>query len=161
MITEKFSKLAKLFIAPILSLLGFQSCNIIDIDTILDKEQALEYGCPHVEYTIKGTVTDEQGNPVEGIRVAIHRNYDPSALASYNNPVFAKDTVYTDKNGQAGYTRDGMVAGIATVYLEDVKDGLFGSEVIRDIKAEQTRSGDGKWDKGAYEATFSATLKKK
>ena len=50
----------------ILSLLGFTGCeSILDI-----VEPRAEYGMPHANYQIVGTVTEEEtGNPVEGIKV--------------------------------------------------------------------------------------------
>lgn len=146
-----------LLAGQILSLLGFQSCDILVPKCM--------YGCPNVDYTIKGTVTDESGKPIEGIRVAIHRSPPPREGVIYDEPVFAKDTLFTDKEGKVGYSRNDFEAGIATVYLEDIdgpeNGGEFSPLTVKDIKANQVKKGDGDWYNGAFEAEFSAKMKKK
>ena len=144
-----------LLLTQVLTLLGFQACDILG--------GRVEYGCPNVDYTIKGTVCDESGRPVEGIRVVVHRAFPPKDGVILDNMIFAKDTLYTDSEGKAGYSRNDFSSGIATVYLDDVdgeKNGEFESMTISDINAKQTKKGSG-WYDGAYEASFDATLKAK
>lgn len=152
----KIKGLWALLLTQVLSLLGFNSCIFIP---------SAEYGCPHSDYTIKGTVTDEAGKPLQGIRVAIHRRLEPTVGVTYDDTVFAKDTLYTDKNGIVGYTVSDMTTGVADVWLDDVdgeaNGGEFESMKISGIKAKQVKNGDGNWYNGAYAATFEARMKKK
>ena len=66
--------------AVILGLLGFSSCDIeIGGGMVM-------YGSPHSDFKAQGTVSDENGKPIEGIRVAIrqHRHYENSADVIYD-----------------------------------------------------------------------------
>ena len=72
--------------------LGFTACDDENNGDYPD-DYPLEYGSPSVEYRVKGTVTDEAGNPIENIRVIIRNAWDNTP-----NP-YMDDTVYTDKQG--------------------------------------------------------------
>ena len=51
-----------------LALLGFTGCS--DINDAPDL-----YGTPSVDYRVLGTVTDEEGKPLEGIQVVMENPY--------------------------------------------------------------------------------------
>lgn len=53
----------------IMTALGFAGCSN-DEDTIV----ADEYGTPYADYKYMGTVTDENGKPIEGINVVIQKH---------------------------------------------------------------------------------------
>lgn len=56
------------------SLLGFASaCS--DDDEQEQNGNLCMYGCPSVTFSVKGTVTDEAGRPIPGIRVGIKNGY--------------------------------------------------------------------------------------
>ena len=54
--------------------LGFTACDDENNGDYPD-DYPLEYGSPSVEYRVKGTVTDEAGNPIENIRVIIRNHH--------------------------------------------------------------------------------------
>ena len=59
---------------------------------------SVEYGCPYVEYYVRGTVKDESGNPIEGIRAIIEIGECPPECLEYE--YVQRDTVFSDKNGR-------------------------------------------------------------
>lgn len=60
----KLQRLTRYLIATLLGLLGFSACSDDEEDNT-----PLMYGVPTADYIIKGTVTDEAGNPIEGLLV--------------------------------------------------------------------------------------------
>ena len=86
-----------------LALLGFTGCS--DINDAPDL-----YGTPSVDYRVLGTVTDEEGKPLEGIQVVMDNPWIVSYLDEGGKEILPKvdttnmkilpDTVYTDKKGQ-------------------------------------------------------------
>ena len=71
----------------VVSLLGFSAC-----EGDANKEALYEYGTPTADYKYMGTVTDEEGNPIEGINVVFQ------ASGNMLNKEFHR--VATDKNGK-------------------------------------------------------------
>lgn len=134
--------------------LGFTACD----DENYPSE---EYGVPSVDYQVKGTVTDEVGNPIENIRVIIRNAWDNTP-----NP-YMDDTVYTDKQG-AFANEMNTTGGIGKqkVYFDDIdgeaNGGLFqpDSTNIADMEATLVEEGHGSWYQGQYEFTIEKKLKK-
>lgn len=58
------NKLIRLLCVSVIGLLGFSSC----------EEHSDEYGTPITNFRYWGTVTDEAGNPIEGINVIMSGN---------------------------------------------------------------------------------------
>ena len=58
------NKLIRLLCVSVIGLLGFSSC----------EEHSDEYGTPITNFLYWGTVTDEAGNPIEGINVIMSGN---------------------------------------------------------------------------------------
>ena len=58
------NKLIRLLCVSVIGLLGFSSC----------EEHSDEYGTPIINFRYWGTVTDEAGNPIEGINVIMSGN---------------------------------------------------------------------------------------
>ena len=111
---------------------------------------------------MKGVVTDENGKPIENIRVIIRNAWDNTP-----NP-YADDTVFTDKEGAFANEMTGTV-GIdkQKVYFDDVdgedNGGLFQSDStnIADMEATLVEEGHGSWYQGKYEFEVQKKLKKK
>lgn len=129
-------------LGAVLVLLGFSVCNSCRV----------AYGCPHVDYRIKGTVTDENNSPIKGIKVLIN-NVD--------------NDIYTDGNGKfEGPHASDVSLGRQTVSFEDVdgedNGGLFKSATfgIDDMQQKQVKKGDGNWYQGDYELTADVKLEK-
>ena len=129
----------------ILGLLGFASC-----------EPVLMYGSPHADFKALGTVKDEAGKPVEGIRVAVrqHRHYEN-----------VDDTLFTDASG-AWLLQRSVFDGPddVTIVFEDIDGDAHGGEFYpAEAKPEvkRTKKGDRNWYNGAFEAKEDVVLKKK
>ena len=105
----------------ILGLLGFASC-----------EPMLMYGTPHADFKALGTVKDEAGKPVEGIRVAVrqHRHYENTPNVIYDhNDIYVDDTLFTDASG-AWLLQRSVFDGPddVTIVFEDIDGDAHGGE---------------------------------
>ena len=155
-----------------LALLGFAGCsdnNNLDIPCL--------YGSPSINYRVFGTVTDTQGNPLEGIQVVMD---NPDVQAYYDEdmkPVEAKrdsvtgrvcpDTVYTDKDGK--FTSYGAFAindRKLVVEFQDIDGEANGGEFqlkrhSRDeFDAKRLEEGEGFYA-GEYAYSKTVELKRK
>lgn len=146
------------FFGLLLGLLGFSSCFPKMYGPPDFRE---EYGVPHATYKLNAEATDEEGNPVEGIRVVVAPNGEESD--------WKNDTLYTDKAGKAELQRlkytwpstDQM-----KVVFDDVdgaEHGSFESTTLYKygLDIQKTGEGSGNWDQGSFTITAKAKLKKK
>ena len=136
----------------ILSLLGFTGCeSILDI-----VEPRAEYGMPHANYQIVGTVTEEEtGNPVEGIKVTFKVLDSPRA------------TFITDKNGKIDESLIEWPEGENLKFIfEDIdgpeNGGQFQKDSLerKDFQVEFKEDKLSGWHRGDYNISFEAKLKK-
>ena len=149
-----------------LALLGFTGCS--DINDAPDL-----YGTPSVDYRVLGTVTDEEGKPLEGIQVVMDNPWIVSYLDEGGKEILPKvdttnmkilpDTVYTDKKGQfSGLKTMAGSLNKLTVEFRDIdgeaNGGEFKSERFTKDKFDkkQLKKGDGFYE-GEYE--YSKTVK--
>ena len=139
--------------AVILGLLGFSSCDIeIGGGMVM-------YGSPHSDFKAQGTVSDENGKPIEGIRVVF--DFNPESQYKYKE----NDTLYTDAKGHFEKERitEGLWSTASIVKFEDVdgaENGSFKTKILTDeeMVKEQTQKGDGKWYSGVYTVHADAVL---
>ena len=155
----------KSLIGSLLALLGFQSC---DPSTIFDGPDMygpgpVEYGCPTAVFKFKGEVTDEQGKPIPGIRIAVLPNGEKDEY-DYS----FRDTLFTGTDGKVDtvLTYDWPEYRDMAVKFEDVdgaENGSFKSKVLKgdDLTIEHTQKGDGGWYEGEFTITAKAVLEKK
>ena len=158
----RFNRWYNTLIASLLAMLGFDSCsNVTD---------AYEYGAPYATYQIRGTVTDEEGNPIPGIKgrlgVALP---NPDGSTSLN--VEYGDSATTDSEGHliidniSEWTHY-LVPGRTVVELKDedseANGGDFSADTLNfdDMKKTQLEKGDG-WYQGKFEYSFTQKLNKK
>ena len=123
--------------AVMLGMLGFSSCERIGWGVCM-------YGEPHADFKALGTVSDENGKPIEGIRVAIqqHRHYENTSGVIYDqNDWYENDTLYTDDKGAYQLIRS---------VFESPND-----------EVKRTKKGDNSWYGGAFEVQADVKLKKK
>ena len=150
-----------MLLGALLGALGFSSCNIL-VDPFL----RCEYGQPHADYKLVGSVKDEAGKPVKGIRVVFHPE-----LVNTSDEINAwnSDTLYSDDSGrfakdQLKYTWPDLENAI--VKFEDIdgdaNGGSFKTVVLPKaaLKVEQTQKADGSWYDGAFTITADAKLEK-
>ncbi len=138
--------------AAVLGALGFTACGW-QAD-MYGTEPA--YGVPTATFRVRGVVTDEENNPVEGIRVAVS-----------DREGWDSDTVYTSADGEFE-TCDMSVGSVESVraVLTDVdgekNGGTFAPDTVKfeEMKVDTIRKGSGRWDEGEYELSFERRLKR-
>lgn len=158
---HRITRIWKQLAAAILGLLGFSSCERIGWGLCM-------YGEPHADFKAQGTVTDERGKPIEGIRVAVrqHRHYQNSAGVIYDqNDWYDNDTLYTDDKGAYQLIRTVFDAPTdVTIVFEDIDGAENGGEYASaeaTPEVTRTKKGDNSWYGGAFEVQADAKLKKK
>lgn len=122
-----------------------------------------EYGAPSTDYVIKGTVIDETGTPVQGIKTSLKHIYKDETKV-YSNGL---DSVKTDATGnyQLKYKVNSLQA--VKLLVEDIDSEANGGEFLSDTldidqnKAVKVKDGDGHWYQGEFEISQDAQLKKK
>lgn len=140
----------------VMSMLGFSSA----CDKVGDEPEM--YGCPFAHYDVSGEVSDGEGNPVEGIRVAVEWN-DANGVEECS----LKDTVYTDSNGAFKSRISGfpIQPEILDVVFEDVDGEENGSFEESSVEVTEIRhdEGDGTimFSNGTYSAEVNVSLKNK
>lgn len=126
----------------LLSLLGFASaCS----DKEKDEDQngnLCMYGCPSVTFSVKGTVTNEAGQPIPGIRVGIKDTYP---------------TLLTDDKGGFAFTKETAVflPEPAVMQFTDVDGAENGLYDPKEVEISFTRNPDvaaGEWYRGDFTA---------
>ena len=167
---EKKTLLARLC-AAVLVLLGFASCEKAFNGIFVP----VEYGSPSVDFKVKGTVTDEDEKPLEGIRVIVRReaNNQPRSNQSYVDDYGryhlygGDDTLYTDVKGKyESSVMDAFAVAEQKVYFDDVDgnaNGAFKSDsvLVRTAPQKKFKDSEGNWYAGGYEYTVDVKLKKK
>ncbi len=152
-----FVKLTKMLCVAVLGVMGFSACSD-------DPEGgAAAYGSPTADYKYMGTVTDEAGNPIEGINVVMSGDYvGGTPLASL--------TLKTDKDGKFSTIAMSTVNTrlMKTIEFVDVdgeaNGGEFETQTITpkdDMTKIQVKEGDGSWYMGEFEYSADIKLKKK
>ena len=127
-------------LSTLLVLLGFSSC---------DKLGALEYGSPYVDFQVKGQVTDENGNPIEGICVTLEAS---------------PDVLYTDADGRFESKEIRNVAVYGKIKFEDIDGPANGSFLpdsanLEDLEQKQIED-EGGWYNGKFEVNVQQELER-
>ena len=151
----RFNRWYNAVLTALLGLLGFESCDPVDEYGA----PPVEYGTPYAHYEVKGQVTDEAGNPIQGIQISANSSVFDSQLYQ---------SVTSDETGH--YTlseRRLFVSDDDRIEFKDVdgeaNGGLFRDTTLnmRDMPMEKTAKGDGHWDGGTYKVNGNVKLKKK
>ena len=114
----------------------------------------VEYGCPIVDYQLKGVVMDEDSNPIKGIKVSLE---DPDG--------YAENT--TDASGQFAFDEKLTAFDIdkMKVFFQDIDGPDNGGEFALDsveVKVYRIGEGDGNWFNGTFKSDdVEVRLKKK
>lgn len=147
------------FYLYLLSLLGFSvggstSCAVMYGAPTPEKDDMAMYGCPTVEYMVKGRVTDTNGTPIKGIVVSADYSSPSLSATTGEDGTFASNIVrYIDTTGTLTFTDvDGEQNG-----------GSFSPKSlnISSLSKEQIKDGDGEWFNGGYELTANVELEEK
>ena len=134
----------------------FSAC---DKENIIDTVP-VEYGMPHANFELKGTVTDEAtSQPIQNIRV-IRPHFPDSELESIPG-----DTIYTDEDGKYAFAFGGFPKEKYQLKFEDIdgeeNGGLFQTKEIEGefTQADLVEKGKG-WYDGKYVKTQDAELER-
>ena len=156
----RIKRIWRFLASTVLGLLGFSSCEWLGIGLTM-------YGEPHADFKAIGTVKDEAGKPVEGIRVAVqqHRHYENSESVIYDqNDWYDNDTLFTDSNGKYELVRSVFsVPNRVTIVFEDIDGEENGGEFEKteaNPKVTQTKKGDKNWYGGAFQAEADVVMHK-
>lgn len=108
-----------------------------------------EYGTPWARYQVKGTVTNEQGAPVEGILVSLDW-----------------EKTLTDNKGDyevaSGYPGDNGELELSFKDIDSTENGLYADTSLRvSFRDVPLQGGDGNWFEGAATVKQDVTLRKK
>lgn len=153
-----------------LALLGFTGCS--DINDAPDL-----YGTPSVDYRVLGTVTDEEGKPLEGIQVVMENPYawyyydeNGKPIESKRNPETGRmtpDTVYTNKDGKfVSHKTEAFSTQELTMEVQDIDGEANGGEfqskrfTKNELEKKLLKKGDGFYD-GEYEYSKTIRLERK
>lgn len=122
-----------------------------------------EYGAPSADYIIKGTVTDEAGTPVQGIKTVVKEM--PEGYSEY---AYSIDSTLTDAAGKY-QMKTNIYFGTQgkKLVVQDIDGEANGGEFLSDtidiskLEAKKVGEGDGHWYDGKFEIQADVKLKKK
>lgn len=150
-------------LTALLSVLGY-ACSSSDED---DRAVCM-YGTPHADYQFSGTVTDESGSPVKGIKVSaknVYRRYDSTVVETYG-----VDSTLTDSKGKYA-VEGGAFLGehILKLIVEDLDGEANGGNFMNDTididfdnaKKVKEPDKDDYWSNGTFAISQDIKLKKK
>lgn len=119
--------------------LGLTGCIAVKYGVPDDGGVVAMYGCPTASFAAEGKVTDEQGAPIEGVKVtAGERQYMSEE---------SMGKTLTDEQGQYHITIDAMFPADSIWLYADDSTGLYASDSAR-VKVEYEGNGDGMWNMG-------------
>ena len=154
-------KVTNSILASIMGLFGFTSCH----ERGLNKP---EYGVPHADYTVKGSVIDEvTEEPIAGIRVGYSPvEWDEDAFGPEPEYHWEPDT-YVISSANGGFTLTGSFFNegknaILPVYVEDIdgeENGSFQAKKVEVDFKDAVQSGKpDSWYGGEFTVTTNIQL---
>lgn len=148
-IGRKFLKGTNWALAGLLSFLGFSGCDIIG---------RVEYGTPHAEYEVKGTITNEAGKNIPDIQVKL-------AQGKRGGYIESGITVKTDEMGHYSAsvtTFPGKDFVMIVTDTDGETNGSYASDTIavRFEEKDYYKKGKG-WFEGAARKKVDIKLKPK
>lgn len=138
----KSQRLTHYLMAMLFGLLGFSSCSDDEDEPIC------MYGTPTADYIVKGTVTDEAGNPIMGINIYPSGTLTPAK---------------TDAEGR--FKTDNLSYGGPYIFVDpdgDANGGRFETDTLHYNDFKCTKVGESKhdWHMGVFELEAEVKLKK-
>lgn len=159
---KKVYKVMNLLLGSVVTMLGFESCGD---DNPFGGGDIVEYGTPHATYRVVGTVTDENGKPIEGIKVKMIEDY----TYYEGGEVIEKGEGQTNSKGN--YSTEESVFGRLADYEKvvfidedgEANGGKFASDtlLLKDLPSKKYANapkGD-YWSSGSFELTAEVKLK--
>ena len=158
----RFNRWYNTVLTALLSIIGY-GCSSSD-----DPEYICMYGTPHADYQFSGTVTDESGSPVKGIKVSaknVYRRYDSTLIETYG-----VDSTLTDSKGKYAVEGEAFLGEhILKLIVEDLDGEANGGNFMNDTididfdnaKKVKEPDKDDYWSDGTFAITQDIKLKKK
>ncbi len=136
----------------VMSLLGF-AASCTPIMKPMYGPAPAEYGTPHTDLVVRGTVTDQDGKPIPGIQVKAFR-------AGVRMMAQETDASGKVEMGTEHYEY-GYEPNLAFEDIDGPENGSFAPDTLfsKDLEAKQIAPGDGHWYGGAYEIVFEKKLR--
>jgi putative lipoprotein (rSAM/lipoprotein system) len=132
----------------------FSACDNVE-------DMPVEYGMPHADFELKGTVTDKAtSQPIQNIRVVRPFGYEDI----YGG--IPGDTIYTDEDGKYVFAFVGFPSEKYQLKFEDIdgeeNGGLFQTKEIEGefTQADLVEKGNGHWYEGKYVKTQDVALER-
>ncbi len=156
----RFNRWYNAILTALLSMLGY-GCSLDEPEEY--GPIVMEYGVPHADYMVKGTVTDEAGTPIRGIKTAL-KGFYPGVEEVYVDGI---DSIQTDASGQYQLKYEGAPHNYLKLIVEDIDGEANGGEFLGDTldisfdKGEKLKDGNGNWYMGEFEIQKDIKLKKK
>ena len=150
-------------LAGLLSLLGFTGCGKDDNG---DGEISVEYGSPSSYFKVLGRVTNEQGQPLGGMRVVaseVTAVWDKGPKQCYSG--LLRDTVYTASDGSFVGIYSTFPADSVYIHMkieDSAEPSVYDSNSIAvGFAKDDLKGGDTRGFEGAAEKKVNVKLKAK
>ena len=150
-------------LAGLLSLLGFTGCGKDDNG---GGGISVEYGVPSANFKVLGRVTNEQGQPLGGMRVVaseVTAVWGKGPKQCYSG--LLRDTVYTASDGTFVGIYSTIPADSVYIHMkvEDptARSAYESDSVTVGFAEKNLKGGDTYWYRGAAEKKINVTLKRK
>ena len=154
----RFNRWYNAVLTTLLSILGYGCSSDEPMDMYGSPP---EYGSPHADYIVIGTVTNESGTPVQGIKTSL-KEVSENAKTAYGI-----DSVQTNATGDFQLKYTGMERKSIKLIVDDIDGEANGGEFLSDTldidydKAVKVKEGEGRWYQGKFEVSQDVKLKKK
>lgn len=149
---SKWTRFSGRLMSGALAALGFVSCSTSDDDD--NRGIICLYGTPTATFHVKGKVTDESRQPLQGKRVILKPMINENV--SYD-PIY-NDTLKTDAEGNYDRTTPFYPIKSLRVVCEDPAGTYEADSTTVNL---EYKNGDGEWNRGIAEAEADFTLKEK
>ena len=159
----RFNRWYNAVLTALLSIIGYGCSSSDDPDNMV-----CMYGTPHADYQFMGTVTDESGSPVKGIKVSaknVYHRYDSAVIEAYG-----VDSTLTDSKGKYAVEGEAFLGEhILKLIVEDLDGEANGGNFMNDTididfdnaKKVKEPDKDDYWSDGTFAITQDIKLKKK
>lgn len=163
---QKVNTLYRIILGALMGILGFSSCGKDGLNPFSGGGDArCMYGQPSATFKLVGTVKDEAGKPVKGIRVI----YNPYADKDINEVKYYLDTLYTDASGKFSSDRlkyswpEIPAHELIVSDVDGATNGEYKDEKVpaARIKSSHSKQGSNGWYEGTFTLSSDVVVKKK
>lgn len=147
---KKFYAMLNMLLAPVLAMLGFNGCDNAFNGVCL-------YGVPYAKYDVKGTVLNEEGEQLEGMKVT------PKEIYTFENFEGCEVLKATSTDSKGQYQTSGSWSGyspgsVLRIVVEDPQH-VYATDSV-DITLKRTNKGKDDWCEGTDVGTADFRLKR-